>query len=184
MRKKGIGMTVVFIVGLALFMGGCAQKKVAEEIQSSTQQEQEMKMAQPSGTQGGVVGETPAKADTEGLENQIAEFENTYVYFDYDRYTLSPQAKEILKSKAAFLKSHTDMALRIQGNCDERGTTEYNMALGERRARSAQEYLISLGVSKGRITTVSYGEERPVDPGHDENAWSKNRNDQFIIANK
>lgn len=183
MRKKGVGMTVFCIIGVAFFIGGCAQKKPAEEIQSSTQQE--MTMAQPSGTpQGGEVGETPARADTAGLEDKIADFENTYVYFDYDRFTLSPQAEDILKSKAAFLKDHPDLALRIQGNCDERGTTEYNLALGERRARSSQEYLISLGISKGRITTVSYGEERPVDPGHDEKAWAKNRNDQFIIANK
>ncbi len=183
MMKKRIGITVLCIIGLALFIGGCAQKKPAQEIESSTQQE--MEMAKPGGIQpSGEVGETPARANTAGLEARIAEFENTYVYFDYDSYTLDSRAQEILKAKAAFLKERSDLALRIQGNCDERGTSEYNMALGERRAKAAQDYLVSLGISKGRITTVSYGEERPVAPGHDEEAWAKNRNAQFIIANK
>ena len=74
--------------------------------------------------------------------------------------------------------------IQIEGHCDERGTAEYNLALGERRSNSAKKYLISLGVPEGRISTISYGKEKPLDPGHNEEAWAKNRRDHFIILSK
>ena len=87
----------------------------------------------------------------------------------------------MLREKAEFVKDNPNVRIRIEGNCDERGTNEYNLALGERRAESAKNFLLSLGISPDRIETISYGEERPVDPGHNDEAWAKNRNDQFTL---
>jgi peptidoglycan-associated lipoprotein len=108
-------------------------------------------------------------------------FENQDVYFDFDAYTLSEPAKRTLDEKVAFLKQYPKVKVTIEGHCDERGTTEYNLALGERRANSALQYLINSGVSRTNLTTVSYGKERPFVSGHDEAAWAKNRRDHFAL---
>jgi peptidoglycan-associated lipoprotein len=91
---------------------------------------------------------------------------------------------EILKENAALLHKYPKVKIQIEGHCDERGTNEYNLALGERRANSTRNYLISLGISPDRISTISYGEERPLDPGHNEEAWAKNRRAHFVILSK
>jgi len=104
------------------------------------------------------------------------------IHFAFDSYELTPQAKEILKKKAEILLNYPSIKLVIEGHCDERGTEEYNLALGERRARAAYEYLILLGIEADRLSIVSYGEERPLDPSHNEEAWSKNRRDEFRIV--
>ena len=103
------------------------------------------------------------------------------IYFDFDKSNLKPDATATLDKNAEWLSKNPTAKIRIEGNCDERGTNEYNMALGERRANSAKQYLLKLGVSADRLTTVSYGEEKPVDPGHDEAAWAKNRRDDFKV---
>lgn len=103
------------------------------------------------------------------------------IYFDYDQYDLRTDAREMLASNVAWLKSNARWRLLIEGHCDERGTNEYNMALGDRRANAAKSYLVSAGVDASRVRTISYGEERPADPGHDETAWAKNRRAEFII---
>jgi peptidoglycan-associated lipoprotein len=97
------------------------------------------------------------------------------IYFAYDQYTLSPEAQESLRYNAEILNRSANVAVVAEGHCDERGTAEYNLALGDRRARSAVEFLASLGVKPERLSTVSYGSELPVDPAHNEAAWSKNR---------
>jgi peptidoglycan-associated lipoprotein len=104
------------------------------------------------------------------------------INFDFDRFDLRPEAREILDKHAKWLKAHPEFNVRIEGNCDERGTAEYNMALGQRRAASAMKYLVDLGVGKNRLSTVSYGKERPLDPGHNEDAWAKNRRDYFSVT--
>jgi peptidoglycan-associated lipoprotein len=104
------------------------------------------------------------------------------IFFDFDKYDLKPEAREVLQKKAQILKDNSVLKIIIAGNCDERGTEEYNLALGERRARAAYEYLVLLGIEAGRMSIVSYGEERPLDPGHGEAAWSKNRRDEFTIV--
>jgi peptidoglycan-associated lipoprotein len=98
------------------------------------------------------------------------------VYFGYDRYDLTPEARSILERQAAWLRRYPNVHLLIAGNCDERGTREYNLALGARRASAARDYLASLGIGADRLATVSYGKERPVDPRSNEEAWSVNRN--------
>ena len=89
---------------------------------------------------------------------------------------------DVLVKKAAYLKKNPEYDVRIEGNCDERGTNEYNLALGERRAHAALDFLATLGVSEGRMSTISYGEERPLVSGSGEDAWAKNRNDQFVLV--
>ncbi len=106
---------------------------------------------------------------------QVVQAELKPVYFDYDRYTLSPEAQAGCQFNAEILRRQPQLQVVAEGHCDERGTAEYNLALGERRARSVQEFLVGLGITPDRITTVSYGSELPVDPGHNESAWSKNR---------
>jgi len=103
------------------------------------------------------------------------------VHFDFDQSTLRDDGKRICEQVAAYMKSHPHATLVIEGHCDERGTAEYNLALGERRATAVKSYLESLGVPKAAMTTVSFGKERPLDPGHNEAAWAKNRRAHFIL---
>ena len=104
------------------------------------------------------------------------------IYFEFDSAVLQVQAKEELQKIGAWLSQNPDTKIRIEGNCDERGTDEYNLALGERRAVAAKNYLISLGTPPKNIITISFGEENPSDPGHNEAAWAKNRRDEFNIV--
>jgi peptidoglycan-associated lipoprotein len=106
------------------------------------------------------------------------------IRFDFDRYAVRPADVEILKKNYAWFQKNPGTKVKIEGNCDERGTVEYNLALGQKRADSAKNYLISLGVEAGLLETISYGKERPVDPGHNEEAWAKNRRDHFVSLKK
>jgi len=102
------------------------------------------------------------------------------VYFDFDRAEIRADQRATLQANAAWLREHPEIRVLITGNCDERGTREYNLALGDRRAQAARDYLISLGITADRIETLSYGEERPSVEGHDESAWAQNRRDEFV----
>jgi peptidoglycan-associated lipoprotein len=101
------------------------------------------------------------------------------IYFDFNKSNLKPEAKKNLDKTAAWLTKKSTVNIKIEGNCDERGTIEYNVALGDRRANSAKEYLIKIGVAANRLEIVSWGKEKPLDPGHNEAAWAKNRRDDF-----
>jgi peptidoglycan-associated lipoprotein len=100
-------------------------------------------------------------------------------FFEYDKHALQPEARETLARNGAYLRANPDVRVMIEGHCDERGTTEYNLALGDRRARTAKEFLVNYGIEAARIETISYGEERPFALGHDEAAWSQNRRAHF-----
>ncbi|MBW1897735.1 MAG: peptidoglycan-associated lipoprotein Pal [Deltaproteobacteria bacterium] len=108
-------------------------------------------------------------------------FENDDVQFEFDSAKLSMEAQDILRQKAEWLKKNPRAKIIIEGHCDERGTNEYNLALGDRRAFSAKSFLADLGIDASRLTTVSYGEERPIDSRADEDAWAKNRRAHFVI---
>jgi len=120
--------------------------------------------------------EAAAKAAAILKELQIAD-----IHFDFDKYNLRPDAREILKKGAPAYLKYRDYKLVVEGHCDERGTAEYNLALGEKRATEAAKYLADLGIDKARIKTISYGKEMPLDKGHDEAAWAKNRRAHFVI---
>jgi len=106
------------------------------------------------------------------------------VFFDYDRAELKPEARERLAKNAQWLNANPQFQLTLEGHCDERGTNEYNLALGDRRASAARDYLQSLGVANTRMKTISYGEERPFCEGHDESCWSQNRRAHFMITGR
>jgi peptidoglycan-associated lipoprotein len=106
------------------------------------------------------------------------------VFYELDSSELSADAQATLQANASVLKQYAAWQITIEGHCDERGSAEYNLALGERRALTARDYLVSLGVAASRVRTVSYGKEFPFDPGHDEGAWSKNRRAHFVITAK
>jgi peptidoglycan-associated lipoprotein len=104
------------------------------------------------------------------------------VYFDTDAYEIRGDAAPILDAQTAWLRQYPNVRIRIEGNCDERGTREYNLALGARRANAVRDYLVSHGVSADRISTISFGKEQPIDPGNGEDAWQKNRNAHTAIV--
>jgi len=104
------------------------------------------------------------------------------VYFDFDKAEIRADAAPILANQAQWLQRYPEVRVRIEGNCDERGTREYNFALGARRADIVRDFLIAHGVAPGRITTISFGKERPIDPGHDDQAWARNRNAHTAIT--
>jgi peptidoglycan-associated lipoprotein len=124
------------------------------------------------------VGSKHVAADVKHLA-ATQEFPNEDINFEFDSYRLLLQARENLRKKAQWLLAHPEVAVVIEGHCDERGMGGYNLALGDQRANKVKEYLIDLGVQKDRLATISYGEERPLDPRHHEEAWSKNRRAHF-----
>lgn len=109
-----------------------------------------------------------------------SQFESEHVFFAYDSSALDATAQDTLRRKAQFLRT-IDVATVVEGHCDERGTVEYNLALGDRRAEAAKKFLVDMGIDASRLTTVSYGEEKPLEAGHSEDAWSKNRRAQFVV---
>ena len=114
---------------------------------------------------------------TEAVKTLLA----TMIHFDFDKAIVRPGDAAILDQKVSILQANPGLRIRLSGHCDERGSDEYNLALGNRRATAAKQYLVSHGIDAGRIETVSYGEERPIDPAHNEEAWAKNRRDETEI---
>ncbi len=202
MIRKSIGV-LIFILCFGLILTGCPKKTVVKEEPSVKKEETAKKEAEPAAKE--VREKEPAKIKEEEVKKTPEkEFEKTLVakkepgiegevleskllkdiHFDFDKYDIRPGDAEILKENAALLERYTNVKIQIEGHCDERGTIEYNLALGERRANSTKKYLISLGISPGRISTISYGKERPLDPDHNEEAWAKNRRAHTIILSK
>jgi len=127
------------------------------------------------------IGEGGAGADKiPGMGDDISALER--VYFEFDQYTLTAEARDILARNARFLQANPGIKVIIEGHCDERGSDEYNLALGERRSRAVQSYLTSLGIPPSQMSIISYGEELPLEPGSSEEAWAKNRRAEFKQA--
>lgn len=193
-KRFWVGLALLLVIpGLMLTMS-CAKKKVVSEPAAATtaaEEDAEAKRLAEEAAMRKAMDEQrireerlreEARARREGEEmSERAAFENEHIYYNFDESTLLPDAKSVLAEKAQWLKANPNVSVIIEGHCDERGTNEYNMALGDRRARSAKSYLVVLGIAPERLTTISYGEERPLDPGHNESAWAKNRRAQFVI---
>ena len=129
------------------------------------------------------VAATPQDLVDQPPEPSVGQDEATKtVYFAFDDYTLSPDAQGSLNSLADFLKASSSTVVQIEGHCDERGSIEYNLALGERRAQSVKNYLVQLGIDPARLPTISYGEEKPAVQGADESSWSQNRRAAFVVS--
>ena len=183
-----VGIFVVLIFGLTIFTG-CAEKKSV--VTNSAAQEQEVAPAQKAAqtTDASKLSDTiNPKNDTTGGQSASVETTATPetsvrdINFDFDSSIILPDAREILKANADFLLKNRAATIVIEGHCDERGTAEYNMALGQRRAQETKKYLVNLGIKESTIRTISYGEERPLDPGNTEEAWAKNRRAHFLIS--
>lgn len=171
-------VAVCVMVGSVLVVTGCSQKKITKGEEGST----------PA-----VTGPPPPVGAVESLDAKPMESKSTLpilegrttgpmlpIYFDFDNDAIRDDQKSRMENNAKHLKSNPNAAVAIEGNCDERGTNEYNLALGDRRANSAKRYLATKGVNVGNINTISYGEESPLNLGHDELAWSQNRRDDFV----
>ncbi|MEA2101417.1 MAG: peptidoglycan-associated lipoprotein Pal [Thermodesulfobacteriota bacterium] len=178
-------LAVLAIMGMFLMVTGCGKKKV-EQVDEVVPPEVEV--VEPQGQPEPVMPEPEievvevVEVAAPTMEEQISVFEDRDVLFGYDKFNLTPEAMKILAEKASFLNANNEMKVRIDGNCDNRGSAEYNLALGERRARAASDYLVFLGIDPNRISTISYGEERPVNPANNEEAWAENRRDHFVIT--
>jgi len=199
----------ILIFCLGMFLAGCPKKKVeVSKEQSSAQQSEEARRleAERAAREAKEVKERElarikeeeakklkeqelekslvAKKE-QGIEGVVYEsklFKD--IHFEFDKYDVRREDEEVLRENAAWLKKNPKMKIQIEGHCDERGTAEYNLALGERRANMTKKYLLSLGISSDRISTISYGEEKPLDPGHNEEAWAKNRRAHIVVLSK
>lgn len=192
MARKDLGI-LVSILCLGVILTGCAKKTVVKEEPSVKKEEagsgrevERTKVMTPREEKGAKEFEKSLVAKKEpGIEGEVFESKLLKdIHFDFDKYNIRPEDAEILKENAALLKKYPKVKIQVEGHCDERGTTEYNLALGERRANNTKRYLLSLGISTDRISTISYGKERPLDPGHNEEAWAKNRRAYTIISSK
>lgn len=193
MKRQVIGFWVAGAVAVVL-TGGCANKEVVksdEPLKPTVAPTQPAPakpaaklgaMAENSGGKQAAVSSSDSAAKPSGAESLKAALEK--IYFDFDSASLSEKSRTSLTSNAAYLKKYPAVKITIEGNCDERGSGEYNLALGEKRAKAAARYLTSIGVAEDRIATISYGKEKPADPGHDEAAWAKNRRDEFVLQSK
>lgn len=152
----------------------------AKERELARIKEEEAKLARKGELEKSLVAKKERGIEGEVFESKLLKD----IRFDYDKYDIRREDEEILKENAAFLKKNPNMKIQIEGHCDERGTVEYNLALGERRANSAKRYLVSLGISADRISTISFGKERPLDPGHTEEAWARNRRAHIVVLSK
>jgi len=176
------GFVVVLVVSVMFLVTGCAKKAVAPpEVEVTPPVVETPKVTTEMDMAEMVDPEVEARRI---LDQEMAEFENRDISFEFDKFNLTPEARKILAEKASFLNANPGVNILIEGHCDERGTREYNLALGDRRANSAKDYLVFLGIRPDRISTISYGKERPLDPASNEEAWAKNRRANFVILNK
>jgi peptidoglycan-associated lipoprotein len=211
MARKGF-IIAILIVCLGLIMTGCPKKTVIKEEPSVkkaeetavAEREKAAKLEAEKAAKEARERELARIREEEAKRAKEKEFEKSLVakkepgiagevfdskllkniHFDFDKYDIRPRDAEILKQNAALLMKNPSVKIQIEGHCDERGTIEYNLALGERRANAAKKYLGSLGLPSDQMSTISYGKERPEDPGHNEEAWAKNRRDHFVVLSK
>lgn len=190
MKKHAAGLFLLFSCFIVV-LGGCAQNNTVMKEEpvapssgrSTLAKAESANVAQPgdqSAKQTPVrksAADTPARTQDAGSLNAALE----KIYFDFDSYNLSPEARTSLQKNMELLKKRSAAVVRIEGHCDERGSAEYNLALGEKRAASARNYLVTLGIPENRFSVISYGKERPAVRGNTESVWAKNRRDEFVI---
>ena len=167
------GLTLVAILASTLLASGCAKKAAETPPEPPPAPPAEQPVVQPP---------TPAEQPPPTPPTpRVTSSDFQPVFFDLDSYTLRDDARNVLDADARLLRENPEVHVVIEGHADERGTSEYNQALGERRAKAAYDYLVGAGIGAPRMTIISYGKERPFDMGHDEAAWSKNRRAHFAV---
>jgi len=175
---------ILLMVSLAFSLSfGCAKTPTADDASEETPSQ--VSQTDADGTS---AADRSSMSETEISESEISESEKAArelslkrIHFDFDRYTLSTEARQKLENNAKFLRANPQAEVQIQGHTDERGSDSYNLALGEKRARAAHDYLVSLGISPARLSIISYGEERPMVPESNEEAWARNRRVEFVL---
>ena len=190
---------LVLMVALFMLVASCQKQKVATQPATATAAEEEaQRKAEEEARQKELERQKAIEEETleaesakeAGLSAEMEEerkmteravFENEDIQFEFDSIRLNSEAQEILRKKAQWLKANPAARVTIEGHCDNRGTNEYNLALGDRRAHSAQVFLIDLGIAESRVQTISFGEERPIDAADNEAAWAQNRRAHFVI---
>jgi len=188
MRRNLIAGVLVLVCSFSLiFVTGCAKEQTVKSDAELTQAQQSAEEAaalkeQALKEQALKEQALKEKALEEKMLAEASAFQD--IYFDFDNYDLKPESRELLEKLAGWLLERGDFEATIEGHCDNRGTSVYNLALGERRAGAAKAYLVNLGVTGTKVTTISYGEELPADPRNCEEAWAKNRRDHFIVFPK
>lgn len=195
-KKLWIWLSLLLVIPGLMIVTSCAKKTLKADLElAQTQEDEAAKLAAEKAKQEEIARqrsldekrrqEVEKRRQEEAAMHKIIAARNLFmnedIYFDFDRSDLKPETQEVLKRKAEWLRNNPGESVIIEGHCDERGTNEYNLALGDRRAQSANNFLIDLGIAESRLTTISYGEERPADPGKNEEAWSKNRRDHFVL---
>jgi peptidoglycan-associated lipoprotein len=176
MRNKRV-LFLALIVSMCLFVfWGCPKK--SEVSSTEPQQETAGAAGEKAGTEKAAAGAKEGSAEKAGVAVKGLE----PIYFDFDKSFVRNDAKAVMKANAAWLKANPKVNIKIEGNCDDRGTKEYNQALGQRRAAAAKKYLTDLGVSAKRISLISYGKEKPACTDATESCWQKNRRDDFVAA--
>jgi peptidoglycan-associated lipoprotein len=175
-RTTPWGAALISVLAIALATSACSRKKPpTTEITTETTAADTASMPPP-----------PSEADR-AAEMRRARVEEARlvigekIFFDFNRSEIKPEYREVLARKADVMNEFPELTIRIEGHCDERGTVEYNLALGERRAQAAKDYLVNAGIDPDRVATISYGEERPAVEGSGEEVWSQNRRDEFVI---
>ncbi len=184
--KRVFNRPAVFVCLVLLSAAGCAKKELVRTDEMV-----------PSAAVTSQAGNTPAKPaeSDESLANRQAkevpvptadQLKNSMdsIYFNFDSADLDSAARDSLAGTYRYLQGKPGVNVRIEGNCDERGSAEYNLALGEKRAKVARKYLTAMGITADRLSTISFGKEKPVDPAHNEDAWKKNRRDDFVVVSK
>ena len=177
----GISMLVLFF-----FAAGCAGRLGTKKEMSATPVVDTEGLATKEQRAQALEGKAIPAAELQGVGREPATLEEKQVfetiYFDFDKSEIRMDARIILEKSSIYLKNNRKVQVSLEGHCDERGTSEYNVALGERRSLSVRRYLVSLGIAPERLGTVSYGAENPLDAGHDETAWAKNRRCEFKVV--
>ena len=192
-----IGLLMIFAFSLTIF-SGCAEKKAV--VKDEAIQEQKIAPTQTAPAPVAVTDDEAARQAKERADREAAlkaqaakdaaarrnlaalnDLNIQNIYFDYNKSGIRPNARETLKANAEIFTKNSTATIVVEGYCDERGTAEYNMALGERRAQETKQYLVNLGINASRIETISYGKERPLDTRSTEEAWAQNRRAQFLL---
>ncbi len=184
MRRRITLLTVIALFSITLF-SGCAKKTLKEDVFEESIGAAERAIKEEGPAEVALVEKeppvvTPIVVPVDELSRMFKEEGRlTSIYFDYDKFSIRDDAKPVLNMIARWLKKNKDVSIRVQGHADERGSNEYNIALGERRAQSTKNYLTMLGISPRRLSSISFGEEMPADSRHSEEAWAKNRRSEF-----
>jgi len=184
--RPGLALSLLALVVLLVLPTGCKKQPTAASAEPGVPEVSGggsgSETVRDTDTMRPVVTEEPRPATSMAADDVNRSGILKSVYFDFDRYEIRPDQRQTLQDNARHLTGElARFRVVVEGHCDERGTNEYNMALGDRRANAARQYLIQMGIPSSRIRTVSYGEERPADPGHNETAWSRNRRAAFVV---